>query len=152
MPSPRPGHRTRLGPPILRRFFEHVVELCQQAGLVWGKELFFDATSVRANAALDSLQPRLREVAQQHLTELFAAEGTAGAEGTEGAEHPEGPEGPEGPKTNGAAPTMPAPATQPVGGPTVLAWPVPGSAEAAGVAPSPLGATPADDQVAPPAE
>src|SRR5690242_11578239 len=36
--------RTRLGLPIFRRFFEHVVDLCRAAGLVWGKELFFDAT------------------------------------------------------------------------------------------------------------
>ena len=36
--------RTRLGLPLFQRFFEHVVDLCRQAGLVWGKELFFDAT------------------------------------------------------------------------------------------------------------
>src|ERR671935_111950 len=62
--EPLPDHsslskiRTRLGLPIFRRFFEHVVELCQQAGLVWGQELFFDGTKVRANAAIDSLQSR----------------------------------------------------------------------------------------------
>jgi transposase len=50
--------RERLGLPIYQRFFEHVVELCQQAGLVWGTELFFDATKVRANADTDSLVPR----------------------------------------------------------------------------------------------
>lgn len=78
--EPLPDHsslskiRTRLGLPIFRRFFEHVVELCQQAGLVWGKELVFDATKVRANADVDSLQPRLRDVSQQHLTDLFGAE------------------------------------------------------------------------------
>ena len=31
---------------IFQRFFEQVVELCQEAGLVWGRELFFDATKV----------------------------------------------------------------------------------------------------------
>ncbi len=36
--------RSRLGPPVFRRFFEHVVELCQEAGLVWGGKLHFDAT------------------------------------------------------------------------------------------------------------
>jgi transposase len=62
--EPLPDHssltriRTRLGLPIFQRFFEHVVELCQQAGLVWGKELIFDATKVRANADVDSLMPR----------------------------------------------------------------------------------------------
>jgi transposase len=50
--------RARYGRPIFQRFFEHVVELCQEAGLVWGKELIFDATKVQANAALDALVPR----------------------------------------------------------------------------------------------
>ena len=50
--------RERLGLAIFQRFFERVVELCQHAGLVWGKELIFDATKVRANADVDSLVPR----------------------------------------------------------------------------------------------
>lgn len=76
--EPLPDHssltriRQRLGVPIFRRFFEHVVDLCDQAGLVWGKELFFDATKVRANAALDSLVPRLHLVVDEHLEALFA--------------------------------------------------------------------------------
>src|SRR5215213_1008197 len=75
--EPLPDHssltriRQRLGLPIFQRFFEHVVELCQQAGLVWGQELFFDATKVRANADLDSLVPRFYWRAKQHLDELF---------------------------------------------------------------------------------
>jgi transposase len=62
--EPLPEHssltriRQRLGLPIFQRFFEHVVDLCQQAGLLWGRELFFDATKVRANAALNSVVPR----------------------------------------------------------------------------------------------
>ncbi len=64
--------RTRLGLPLFERFFAHVVELCQQAGLVWGKELFFDATKVRANAAIDSLVPRWYADAKAHLDTLFA--------------------------------------------------------------------------------
>ena len=43
---------------MFQRFFERVVELCRAAGLVWGRELFFDATKVRADAAVDSLVPR----------------------------------------------------------------------------------------------
>jgi transposase len=76
--EPLPDHsslskiRTRLGLPIFRCFFERVVELCDQAGLVWGKELLFDATKVRANASLDSLVPRLSEVVDDHLVALFA--------------------------------------------------------------------------------
>src|SRR6266542_7151224 len=76
--EPLPDHssltriRDRYGLAVFRRFFERVVELCQEAGLVWGKELFFDATKVRANAAVDSLRPRLHEVAREHLEDLFA--------------------------------------------------------------------------------
>ena len=34
--------------PSIEHIFEHVVELCVQAGLVWGQELLFDGTKVRA--------------------------------------------------------------------------------------------------------
>jgi transposase len=73
--------RCRLGVDIFQRFFERVVELCQDAGLVWGKELFFDGTKVQANADFDSLTPRFALAAREHVTELFghAAEVDAGA-------------------------------------------------------------------------
>src|SRR5687768_3326911 len=80
--EPLPDHsslsriRTRLGLPIFRRFFEHVVELCRAAGLVWGEEAPVDATKVRANAAVNSLVPRLAEVVDDHLVELFGAPAT----------------------------------------------------------------------------
>lgn len=83
--EPLPDHssltriRTRLGLPIFQGFFQHVVELCQQAGLVWGKELFFDATKVRANADIDSLVPRWYAEATAHLGELFTGEEAAAA-------------------------------------------------------------------------
>ena len=64
--------RQRLGLDLFRRFFEHVVELCDKAGLIWGKELLVDATKVPANAADSSIVPRLREVIDDHLVELFA--------------------------------------------------------------------------------
>src|SRR5687768_11922448 len=70
-PSSLSRIRARLGLPTFRRFFERVVQLCLDAGLVWGKELLFDATRVRANAALDSLVPRLKEVVDGHLVDLF---------------------------------------------------------------------------------
>ncbi len=44
--------RDRLGRTVFQRFFERIIELCDEAGLIWGKELFFDATRVRANAAM----------------------------------------------------------------------------------------------------
>src|SRR6266702_2210448 len=47
--------RNRYGVEVFRRFFEKIVEQCQEAGLVWGKELYIDATKVKANASLDTL-------------------------------------------------------------------------------------------------
>jgi transposase len=43
--------RARYGLQVFRRFFEAIVEQCQQAGLVWGRALYFDATQVQADAA-----------------------------------------------------------------------------------------------------
>ena len=48
--EPLPDHssltriRSRYGVELFRRFFEAVVDQCQQAGLVWGKELYVDAS------------------------------------------------------------------------------------------------------------
>jgi transposase len=76
--EPLPDHssltriRRRLGLAVFERFFEHVVGLCQQAGLLWGRELFFDATKIRANADVDTLVPRFYWRAKQHLDQLFA--------------------------------------------------------------------------------
>jgi hypothetical protein len=64
--------RQRLGLDIFQRFFETVVDLCQEAGLVWGWKLYVDATKVEANAALDSLVPRFYYEAKSHVAELFA--------------------------------------------------------------------------------
>ena len=94
--EPLPDHssltriRERFGLDVFRRFFDHVVQLCVDARLVWGEELFFDATKVRANAALDSLAPRLREVVDEHLVALFPA--TAAGEVAPGAAAESGPE------------------------------------------------------------
>lgn len=64
--------RSRYGLNVFQRFFEHIVELCIGAGLVWGQELYFDGTKVQANAALESLVPRFYVEAKQHLQRLFA--------------------------------------------------------------------------------
>jgi transposase len=64
--------RQRLGIDLFQRFFEKIVDLCQEAGLVWGRELYVDATKVEANANLDSLVPRFYYDAAAHITELFA--------------------------------------------------------------------------------
>src|SRR5688500_7300315 len=50
--------RQRLGIDVFQRFFEKIVDLCQEADLVWGRELYFDGTKVEANADFDSLVPR----------------------------------------------------------------------------------------------
>ena len=82
--EPLPDHssltriRARYGLEVFRRFFEAVVEHCQQAGLVWGQELYVDATQVQANASLDSLTPRFavaaRAAIRAHLAALFPEE------------------------------------------------------------------------------
>src|SRR5579864_6906907 len=76
--EPLPDHssltriRERYGVEVFRRFFEAIVEQCQAAGLVWGKELYVDATKVKANASLDSLKPRF--AVEAHLANLFGVE------------------------------------------------------------------------------
>ncbi len=76
--EPLPDHssltriRERYGVDIFHRFFDAIVEQCQQAGLVWGKELYVDATKVKANASLDSLKPRF--AVEAHLAHLFEVE------------------------------------------------------------------------------
>jgi transposase len=85
--EPLPDHssltkiRQRYGLITFRRFFEQIVERCRDAGLIWGKEVYFDATQVDANASLDSSVPRF--AVEAHLGELFAdaSEGAAGAAG-----------------------------------------------------------------------
>src|SRR2546421_3741394 len=73
--EPLPDHssltriRTRYGVEVVRRFFEKIVEQCQEAGLVWGRELYFDGTKVAANAGKESLKPRF--VIEAHLESLF---------------------------------------------------------------------------------
>src|SRR5260370_19184367 len=76
--EPLPDHssltriRTRYGVEVFRRFFEEIVDQCQRAGLVWGKELYADATKVQANAATCSLTPRF--AVEAHLENLFSEE------------------------------------------------------------------------------
>src|SRR5919112_6345125 len=77
--EPLPDHssptriRQRYGLEIFRGFFEKIVQMCFEAGLVRGEELYFDSTKVEANADVDSL--RSRSIAQNHLKELFEETG-----------------------------------------------------------------------------
>lgn len=90
--EPLPDHssltriRERYGLQVFRRFFETIVERCQQAGLVWGRELYFDATKVEANASVDSAMPRF--AVEAHLAELFSPQGEVENDGTEAAPEP----------------------------------------------------------------
>jgi transposase len=90
LPEPLPDHsslsriRERYGLDVFRRFFEEIVEQCLAAGLVWGKELYLDATKVAANAALASLQPRF--AVEAHLADLFAVAEDDGPGNEEGGE------------------------------------------------------------------
>src|SRR3712207_6817904 len=64
--------RDRYGVTIFRRFFDRIVAQCQQAGLVWGKELYLDSTQVEANADRDKMLPRFYVAAvTEHLAALF---------------------------------------------------------------------------------
>jgi transposase len=64
--------RERYGLEIFKSFFERIVEMCVEAGLVWGEELFVDSTTVRANAAKAALVPKLAVL--DYLDGLFEEE------------------------------------------------------------------------------
>jgi len=80
--EPLPDHssltriRERYGLQIFRRFFERIVEMCFETGLVRGRELYFDATKVEANASLDSMRSRSLVEGRlgEHLTGIFPDE------------------------------------------------------------------------------
>jgi transposase len=71
--------RDRYGLAIFQQFFEVIVERCIAAGLVWGKELYFDGTKVRANADIDKQVPRFYWEARQHLQQLFPGTNAEGS-------------------------------------------------------------------------
>ncbi len=62
--------RERYGVETFRRFFETVLERCREAGLLWGEELYADATKVQADAAYTSYRPRF--AVEAHLRQLSA--------------------------------------------------------------------------------
>src|SRR5687768_15126327 len=75
--EPVPDHsslskiRERFGPEVFQLFFERIVEMCIEAGLVWGEELYFDSTKVLANANINGMIDRTEFEVQQHLGQLF---------------------------------------------------------------------------------
>ncbi len=74
--------RERYGLDPFRRFFDAIVEQCRTAGLVWGQEVYVDATQVDANASLDSVTPRF--AVEEHLRNLFGSDDTLVQEGAAG--------------------------------------------------------------------
>ena len=80
--------RDRYGLVVFQRFFERIIELCIEAGLVWGEELHFDGTVSEANADYDKRVPRFYWEAQQHLQELFEEETPSDIAGTSESEAP----------------------------------------------------------------
>jgi transposase len=80
--------RARYGIATFRRFFEHIVEQCQKAGLVGGKELYFDGAQVEANADSDAMQPRFYvEAMQAHWAALFPEQAPPVPPEAEAGEH-----------------------------------------------------------------
>jgi transposase len=77
--EPLPDHssliriRERYGLQVFRRFFERIVEMCFEAGLVRGHELYFDATKVEANASLESMRSRslVENCLEEYLASIF---------------------------------------------------------------------------------
>ena len=67
--------RERYGMEIFQQFFEKIVELCLDAGLVRGEELYFDSTKVDANASISSMIDRTESKAEQHLEKLWGNNG-----------------------------------------------------------------------------
>jgi transposase len=73
--EPLPDHssltriRERYGIHIFRQFFEAIVERCADDGLIWGQEVYADATLAEANADRDKMLPRF--AFEAHLNRLF---------------------------------------------------------------------------------
>jgi len=103
--EPLPDHsslskiRARYGVEAFQRFFERIVELCVEAGLVEGEELYLDATRVEADASMDSLRPRLSLAATREHVRMVFEENAAGAE-------PQPPATPSSPGNAGTEPEM----------------------------------------------
>jgi len=63
--------RERYGFAVFQGFFEKIVELCKEAGLVWGEELYLDSTKVQANASINGMIDWATFDGQDHLEALF---------------------------------------------------------------------------------
>jgi hypothetical protein len=91
--------RLRYGLEVFRRFFEAIVEQCQQARLVWGRELYFDSSAASTPMPIwMRLSPRFaveaREALQEHLATLFEPEAAQPENSEEQSANGLPPEGP----------------------------------------------------------
>ncbi len=94
--------RERYGVETFRRFFEVILERCREAGLLWGEELYADATKTLASAAYTSYAPRF--AVEAHLQQLFA----------DGTETPAPPDGAAAVETPAASDPAASPNIRPV--------------------------------------
>ena len=109
-PDPHPAaprHRR------LRALLREGRDLCQEAGLVRGRELYVDASKVEANADADSLIPRFAHDAKTHVADLFAADPARDEHQEQAADPPPGnevasPEGGRSAPGSCPGPTSPA--------------------------------------------
>jgi transposase len=61
--------RERYGFEVFQGFFEKIIEICLEANLVCGEELYLDSTKVRANASINGLVDRDTSELENHLVE-----------------------------------------------------------------------------------
>lgn len=80
--EPTPNHsvlskaRARFGKEVFEQFFQRILDICVEKGLVSEGKLFVDATLVEADAALSSLVPRdnvirLKEAPSEYVEKFF---------------------------------------------------------------------------------
>jgi transposase len=77
--EPVPDHsslskiRDRFGLVVFQLFFEEIVEMCIEVGLVWGEELYFDSTKIQANADINGMVDKTEYEARSNLEQLFTS-------------------------------------------------------------------------------
>lgn len=65
--------RDLLGRELFQEIFDLSVRLCQAAGMIGGAHVSGDRTLVKANASMDSLEPRMvQQTPKEHVDRLFA--------------------------------------------------------------------------------
>lgn len=62
--------RRRWGPQIFEQFFINILEQCIAAGLVDGKTIHIDSSTIDANADIDKVRPQLRKVSRNLVDKL----------------------------------------------------------------------------------